>query len=423
MERRVLSSELTLVDGTGDQERCFGAAFSVIEQAISRRAFPGASLAVTLGEKLVAWRGFGRFTYEAGAPAVTRETVWDLASLTKVLATTSMAMLLVERGRLPLDARVEELLPEYCSPPAGSQSRAVEVEGSLSPHMSKEGICGPPEAQSRAVEVEGSLSPHMPKEGICGPPEASLVTVRMLLAHSAGLPAHRKLYLDAQGREAILASARRVPLETAPMARAEYSDIGFIILGELLERVAGKRLDAFCAEEVFGALKLNLRFVAQPTVIDGVPPTVNDLEYRGRVVQGEVNDENASAMGGVAGHAGLFGDALSVSRFAQCMLGGGAPVFRAKTVELFTRREERPEGTSRALGWDTPSRPSQSGTRFSARSFGHLGYTGTSLWCDPERGLSVTLLTNRTWPDARNQAIKEVRPAVHDAIVRALENE
>ncbi|HVJ05110.1 MAG TPA: serine hydrolase domain-containing protein [Candidatus Saccharimonadales bacterium] len=395
MGRKTLSTEVNLVDSTGDQERRFAEAFRLIEEAISQRAFPGASLAVTLGDKLVAWRNFGRFTYEAGAPAVTRETVWDLASLTKVLATTSMAMLLVERGRLRLDARVVELLPEF---------------GTSHLHQERE--------QKTSAEESEYSSPHMPKEGICGPP----VSVRMLLAHSSGLPAHRKLYLDAQGREAMLEAARRVPLEAAPMARAEYSDIGFIVLGELLERVAGKTLDRFCAEEVFGRLDLNLKYASHGALLQGVPSTAIDSEYRGRVVQGEVNDENASAMGGVAGHAGLFGDSLSVARLAHCLLSGGAPVFKAETVELFTRREDRPKGTSRALGWDTPSRPSQSGTRFSARSFGHLGYTGTSLWCDPERGLSVTLLTNRTWPDAKNQAIKEVRPAVHDAIVAALEN-
>jgi CubicO group peptidase (beta-lactamase class C family) len=385
MERKTLSTEVNLVDGTGDQVRRFASAFRLIEEAIARRAFPGAALAVTLRDKLVAWRGFGRFTYEADAATVTSETVWDLASLTKVLATTSMAMLLYERGTLPLDARVVEVLPEF---------------GRSHLHQEQKTSDG------RSVDARRDA-----------------VTVRMLLAHSAGLPAHRKLYLENQGREAMLAAARRVPLDSAPMERAEYSDIGFIVLGELLERVAGRGLDKFSADEVFGPLDLNMRYGSHRVIPEGVPPTVIDSEYLGGIVQGEVNDENARAMGGVAGHAGLFGDALSVARFARCMLGGGAPVFRAGTVELFTRREERPEGTSRALGWDTPSQPSQSGTRFSGRSFGHLGYTGTSLWCDPERGLSVTLLTNRTWPDARNQAIKEARPAVHDAIVTALENE
>lgn len=360
-----------LVDGTGGQAQRFAQAFGLIDEAIARRGFPGAALAVTLGGELVAWRGFGRFTYESDAPQVTRESVWDLASLTKPLAITAMAMLLYERGKLPLDAPVVEWLPEFAD-----------------------------EADARRKAV----------------------TVRMLLAHSSGLPAHRKLYLETDGREAMLAAARRVGLEAAPGARSEYSDIGFIVLGELLERIAGERLDVFCEREVFDSLKLNLRFMPRPIVSIEFPPTVHDSAYRGRIIQGEVNDENASAMGGVAGHAGLFGDALSVARVARCLLGGGAPLFRRETVELFTTRESGPPGTSRALGWDTPSVPSQAGTRFSARAFGHLGYTGTSLWCDPEKGLSVTLLTNRTWPDATNQAIKEVRPAVHDAIMGALEN-
>jgi CubicO group peptidase (beta-lactamase class C family) len=281
-----------------------------------------------------------------------------------------MAMLLYERGKLQLDTPVVKTLPEFA------------------------------DVADRRREA---------------------VTVRMLLAHSSGLPAHRKLYQEADGRAAMMAAAARVPLEAAPMARAEYSDIGFILLGELLERIAGERLDTFCEREIFEPLKVCMMFVPQSIVKIRIPPTANDTIYRERVVCGEVNDENASAMGGIAGHAGLFGDALAVSRFGQCMLGETSPVFRAETVQLFTTRETRPVGTSRALGWDTPSAPSQSGTKFSGRSFGHLGYTGTSLWCDPERGLSVTLLTNRTWPDARNQAIKEIRPMVHDAIVRALE--
>jgi CubicO group peptidase (beta-lactamase class C family) len=134
-----------------------------------------------------------------------------------------------------------------------------------------------------------------------------------------------------------------------------------------------------------------------------------------------VQDENASVLGGVAGHAGLFATAEDVAIFANTMLSGGQPILRPETLSLFTRRETLPAGTSRALGWDTPSSPSQSGKYFSANSFGHLGYTGTSLWIDPERQLSVTLLTNRTWPDCCNEAIKEVRPKFHDAIIEALE--
>lgn len=359
-----------LVDATVGEERHFARAFAMIEEAIALRTFPGAALAVTMGGKLLAWRGFGHFTYDPGSPRVQRETMWDLASLTKPIATASMAMLLVERGKLALDSRIVDLLPEF--------------------------------ADSADLRREN-------------------VTVRMLLEHSSGLPAHRKLYMEANGREAMLAAAQMVPLDTTPGSHYEYSDIGYILLGDLLERIAGERLDEFCMREAFNPLFHNFSFHLQPEEMINTSPSMLDAAYRGRVLQGEVGDENASAMGGVAGHAGLFGDALSVARFAECILRGGSPIFRAETVKLFTTRATRPEGTSRTPGWDTPSAPSQSGKRFSAGSYGHLGYTGTSLWCDPTRRLSVTLLTNRTWPDATNQAIKEVRPRVHDAIVEAVE--
>jgi CubicO group peptidase (beta-lactamase class C family) len=156
---------------------------------------------------------------------------------------------------------------------------------------------------------------------------------------------------------------------------------------------------------------------------NSIPPTADDRTFRHRIIQGEVQDENASVLGGVAGHAGLFSTAEDLAIFAHGMLNGGYPILRPDTVELFSRRESAPLGTSRALGWDTPATPSQSGKYFSARSFGHLGYTGTSLWIDPERHLSVTLLTNRTWPDCQNQAIKQIRPAFHNAVIEALEKQ
>ncbi len=152
-----------------------------------------------------------------------------------------------------------------------------------------------------------------------------------------------------------------------------------------------------------------------------IPPTADDRTFRNRIIQGEVQDENAFVLGGVAPHAGLFSTAEDLARFAHAMLQGGTPIVRPETVALFTRRESAPSGTSRALGWDTPSNPSQSGKYLSQHSYGHLGYTGTSLWIDPERQLSITLLTNRTWPDCSNQSIKQVRPRFHDAIIESLD--
>jgi CubicO group peptidase (beta-lactamase class C family) len=244
----------------------------------------------------------------------------------------------------------------------------------------------------------------------------------MLLAHSSGLPAYEKLYEHASNREELLSLAYTVNLSADPGARAEYSDIGFIILGSLLERIADESLDHFCQREIFGALGMVHTMFNPPSALRGlIPPTVADCTFRHRVIQGEVQDENASKLGGVAGHAGLFSSAGDIAIFASALLQGR--LVRPETLDIFTRREISPAGTSRALGWDTPSSPSQSGKYLSPNSFGHLGYTGTSLWVYPERELGVVLLTNRTWPDCHNQAIKTIRPAFHDAVIEALEHE
>jgi CubicO group peptidase (beta-lactamase class C family) len=241
------------------------------------------------------------------------------------------------------------------------------------------------------------------------------------LAHSSGSPAHVRFFEQVKTKQDLLRAAFAVPLESPPMTRAEYSDIGFIILGVALERIAKQPLDHFCALEIFQPLgMLDTGFRPAKERRRFIPPTLAVVDFRNRVIQGEVHDENASVMGGVAGHAGLFAPATDVAKFAGCMLRGGDPILKPATIKLFSTREQLPSGTTRALGWDTPSSPSQSGKYFSSHSFGHLGYTGTSLWIDPERELSITLLTNRTWPDNSSQAIKQVRPAVHDAIIQEL---
>ncbi len=247
------------------------------------------------------------------------------------------------------------------------------------------------------------------------------VNIEMLLAHSSGLPAYARLFETAKNRAQLLAQAFAVPLSADPGTRAEYSDIGFIILGEAIEKLAGEPLDGYCHREIFEPLGLShLRFNPAGDQKRLIPPTERQQPFRPYLIQGEVNDENAFVMGGIAGHAGCFASALDVTGFAECMLRGGDPLFNRHTVELFTQRQALPPESSRTLGWDTPSSPSQSGRYLSRKSFGHLGYTGTSLWIDPERQLSVTLLTNRTWPDRGSQAIKIVRPAFHDAVVEAL---
>jgi serine-type D-Ala-D-Ala carboxypeptidase len=368
-----------LVRNVAAQEDRFRDAFHIIEKAIEARAFPACSLAVTFCGELVAHKALGHFTYHPASREVVTTSLFDLASLTKVVATTAMAMLLYERGALDLEAPVAAIVPEF--------------------------------ADGLDANLDGQ------------DPRRREVTVRMLLAHSSGLPAYEKLFLRAKTRDELLHAAFTTPLTAASGARAEYSDIGFIVLSVALERLADESLDAFCQREIFGPLGMgHTTFNPALDLKDSIPPTADDRSFRHRVVQGAVQDENASVLGGVAGHAGLFSTADDLAIFAHAMLNGGHPILRVSTIDLFTRRESAPEGTSRALGWDTPSSPSQSGKYFSASSFGHLGYTGTSLWIDPGRQLSITLLTNRTWPDCQNQAIKKLRPAFHDAVVEALEN-
>ncbi|HEY4961315.1 MAG TPA: serine hydrolase domain-containing protein [Terriglobales bacterium] len=358
----------------GEQKSQFARAFALIRESIQQRAFPGAALAVTHRGALVASQGFGCFTYQPTSREVHANTVFELASVTKVVATTATAMLLHQRVLLDLESPVASLLPDFVA-----------------------------------------LAPP-PQQG-----EREAVTIRMLLAHSSGLPAYVKLFETTHSRDELIRAALATPLVAHPGSKAEYSDIGFILLGEILARAADVPLDVFAQNEIFAPLSMTQTcFNPAAERKSVIPPTEDDRTFRHRVVQGEVNDENAWAMGGVAGHAGLFAPATDIARFAECMLRGGSPILNPATVELFTRREALPIGTSRALGWDTPSQPSSSGAHFSRRSFGHLGFTGTSLWIDPDRQLSVTLLTNRTWPDRGSQSIKQVRPLVHDAIVEAL---
>jgi CubicO group peptidase (beta-lactamase class C family) len=344
------------------------AAFEVLRLAIEDHTFPCASVAITHNGDLVGLKALGRFTYEPQSTEAATASIFDIASVSKVVATTAMAMILYERGLLDLEVPVAAILPEF----AGEDPRRQDV------------------------------------------------TVHMLLAHSSGLPAYEKLFLRAKSRDELLQAASSTPLVAEPGSWAVYSDIGFILLGVALERIADESIDRFCQREIFGPLGMaHTAFNPAPAWKALIPPTANDTGFRGRIIQGEVQDENCSVMGGVAGHAGLFATAQDIALFAEAMLNGEHQIVRPETLALFTSRQSTPAGTFRALGWDTPSSPSQSGRYFSGRSFGHLGYTGTSLWIDPARRLSITLLTNRTWPDCSSQKIKEMRPKFHDAMVEA----
>jgi serine-type D-Ala-D-Ala carboxypeptidase len=355
----------------------FAPARSVLEQAVRDRVFPGAAFGVLHQKRVVALDAVGRFTYDEDAPAVEPATVFDLASVSKVLATTAAAMILHERGLLDLNARLGDILPRF--------------------------VIG--------------MEPGSGKER---------VTLRTLLAHSSGLPGYAKFFETCSTPDALLRAALQLPLEAQPGSRTEYSDPGYILLGKALEVLAGEALDTFCAREIFAPLGLTSTWFRPPAASrSAIPPTENDTWFRNRVIQGEVQDENAFVLGGVAGHAGVFSNVPDLLRFAQAILEGGRSelgqqVFNPATLEIFAARQTTPDGKSRALGWDVPTSPSSSGQLFGPRSIGHLGYAGTSLWIDPDQALAVALLTNRTWPDRSNDAIRQLRPAFHDAIVQAL---
>jgi CubicO group peptidase (beta-lactamase class C family) len=364
----------------GSRER-FSEAYRVLHNAISAHAFPGCAFGVLAGGDLVLEGALGRFTYEADSPEVTQETVYDVASLTKVVVTTSAAMLLWQRGQLDLDTPLGELLPGFV---VGRQAKE----------------------------------------------HARFIRLEHLLAHNSGLPPYVEFFRTVTTPAALYRACLELPIQAEPGTRAEYSDPGFILLGKALEVLTGETIAPWVGREVLAPLgMLASGFCPAPAVRPSIPPTEEDTTLRHRRIQGEVQDENAWLLKGAAGHAGLFSNVPDLLRYAEAILnarpGRSAPhepggLFEAATIECFAQRQ-LPQGSSRALGWDTPSEKSSSGSHFSAHSIGHLGYSGCSLWIDLDHRIAVVLLTNRTWPDRQNQLIREVRPAFHDAIRAALD--
>jgi len=353
-------------------DKRFAAVPELLSNAIAAGAFPGCAFGVLAGGEVVLQGALGRFTYEDDAPPVALETVYDVASLTKVVSTTAAAMLLWQRGQMDLETPLGELLPGF--------------------------VVG---------RAPGGWARH--------------VTLRHLLAHNSGLPGYVEFFRTASKPAALFRACLELPLEAEPGTRAQYSDPGFILLGKALEVLTREHIASWARREVFEPLGMAATgFCPSPAARAAIPPTEEYESLRWRRIQGEVQDEHAWILKGAAGHAGLFSNVPDVLRFAGAVLeADGTGLFEAATVEEFATRQA-PEGSSRALGWDTPSEKSSSGTHFSKRSVGHLGYSGCSLWIDRDAKIAVVLLTNRTWPDRAAQLIREVRPAFHDAVREAL---
>lgn len=346
---------------------------SLMHQAIRKEAFPGAAVAVGRGGALVKLDGYGHLSYDA-EQTVHPATLYDLASLTKVLVTTTALMQLYEAEAIALDDPVATYLPAF----------------------------------ARAGKDE--------------------VTLRHLLTHTSGLPAHRPYFEEGMRTlEAVVEAIAQEPLAHAPGTAYQYSDLGFITLGAVIEAVSGQSLDAYAEAEIFQPLGMHdtsYRGRGEPDA--RIAPTEHDLSFRQRLLQGEVHDENAWALGGVAGHAGVFSTARDLARFGYMLANEGriqgAAFLQPETLATFTSAVA-PSEHSRALGWDTRSTAgySSAGQHFGPRSFGHTGFTGTSLWVDPDEALFVLLLSNRVHPTRENRGHIAVRPALADLVHTAIE--
>ncbi|MEE8147036.1 MAG: glycoside hydrolase family 3 N-terminal domain-containing protein [Longimicrobiales bacterium] len=367
---------------------------ALVAEAIADSASPGAVLAIARHGRFVRLRGYGKLDWAESARSADPRSIYDVASLTKVVGTTTAAMLLVDEGRLDLDAPVVDYLPWWAA----------------------------------------------------GDPAKERVTVRHLLLHRAGLPPFRTFFLEMEGRDAYMGAIAGLELDYEPGTQTVYSDIGFMTLAFIIERVSGQGLDEFLASGVWDRLGMgDTGFRPAATLKNRIAPTEVDEVFRNMHVHGVVHDENAYAMGGVAGHAGLFSTASDLALLAQTLLDGGDlagcepraagdggdaericavgvtgsyRLVTEETVRLFTERFD--SQASRALGWDTSSDRSSAGDYFTRGAFGHTGFTGTSIWIDPELDMFVVLLTNRVNPTRNNDKHVPLRRAIHDGAALAI---
>ncbi len=369
LERAQVAPRVDVPEAVGMNSRTLARTDSLLHQSMLNRAFPGAAVAVGRQQTIAKLGGTGYYTYDAKR-RVTARSIYDVASLTKVIATTTAAMQLYEAGELALDAPVTRYLPAF------------------------------------------------------GQNGKSDVTIRQLLSHSSGLEA----YLGASERgstpQAIVDTILAEPLQYDPGAQSEYSGLGMITLMRVIETISGQDFDAYCEEHIFDPLGMT-RTGFRPARWTDTTRVVPTTDTTGTHLQGTVHDPIARRMDGVSGNAGLFSTAEDLARFAYMLVNDGRiygrQFLQPETIDRFTRRAGVPNST-RALGWDTKSTDgySSAGQHFGPRSFGHTGYTGTSMWIDPERDLFALLLTNRVYPDDTNRTIIDVRPAFADLVFESI---
>lgn len=362
-----------LADATAGQESRFAAAFAEVNNWIGQKAFPGAVMAIGQHGRLLALRSFGAMDYSPTAAAMPQDAIFDLASLSKVIGATTAAAILYDRKLLDLDAPVARYVPEFDGTPGHDQ-----------------------------------------------------ILMRHLLSHSSGMYSRQILWRVAKDRPAIMQLVYTLPMNAKPGEKAVYLDYNMILMGEIVNRIAGVPLDRFLERNAFGPLGMkDTGYNPSPDLLPRIPPTEKDDILRHALVRGVVHDENAYLMGGVSGHAGLFSSAGDLAAFAQMYLNGGIykkqRILSEETVHLFMQRQATPPDTTRALGWGTAAKGTFPGDLASPRAIVHTGFTGTSIYIDPDRDAFIILLTNRVHPTRENVRIEQARPAIHTAVLAALD--
>jgi CubicO group peptidase (beta-lactamase class C family) len=344
-----------------------------LNQAISDSAFPGCAISIGYKGNLIFEQSFGYFTYDTNSQIVKVNSIFDLASLTKVVATTTITMILFDQGRLDLDQKVVDIVPAF----------------------------------------EGD--------------QKNKVTIRHLLTHTSGMPGWVRFYLELQGKERIVQEICDMDLKNDPGTVYVYSDLGMIMMQKILETITNKPLDQLVRDYITTPMNMkNTYYNPDSSLINQIVPT-EISDWHQKLVHGFVHDENTYAMGGVSGHAGLFSTVQDLSVFCQMYLNGGVyddkRILKSETIQLFTARQNIVEGSTRALGWDTRSeKHSMAGEYMSMQAFGHSGFTGTTIWIDPVNQVFVVLLSNRVYPTRENRKISSVRPIIHNYAMRSVLN-
>ncbi len=344
---------------------------SLINNSIKDSAFPGAVILIAKEGEILHKKAFGNMTYDFNSRTMTTETIFDLASVSKVIATTTAAMICVDRKLFKLEDKVVKYIPAF------------------------------------------------------GKNGKKNITLKDLLLHQSGLPAFKPYYKLVKNGNELLQDIYNSKLDFETGTKMVYSDLGMITLAKVIEKVSKKSLDKFCYENIFSPLGMRNTFYNPAKEIrEKIAPTEVDNYFRNRLLIGEVHDETAYMLNGVAGHAGLFSTVSDIAVLLQMLLQKGnyqgVQLIKPETVALFTSRQSKI--SSRGIGWDTKSEKSSAGELFSSTSFGHTGYTGTSVWVDPEKKVFAILFTNRVHPTRNNIKIGKVRPQFYNEVIRAMEN-